>query len=70
MYQEARLLPYANVIFDLDRAPALKIVHDYLDDIGIAYAGRYGLWGYHWTDESFISGEQAAEIILERLFKR
>ena len=25
------------------------------------YCGRYGDWGYMWTDESFISGERAAE---------
>ena len=33
----------------------------YLDDMQIAYCGRYGDWGYLWTDESFISGERAAE---------
>ena len=55
------LLRYANIIFDLDRAEALKTVHGYLDDLGIAYCGRYGDWGYMWTDESFKSGEQAAE---------
>lgn len=59
--RKAMLLPYANVIFDLERADALRIVHGYLDDIGIAYCGRYGDWGYMWTDESFISGERAAE---------
>ncbi len=57
----ARVVRYANVIFDLDRSAALKTVHGYLDDIGIAYCGRYGDWGYMWTDESFISGERAAE---------
>jgi protoporphyrinogen oxidase len=57
----AWLLRYANVIFDLDRTAALKTVHAYLDDIGIAYCGRYGDWGYMWTDESFKSGELAAE---------
>ena len=57
----AMLLPYANIIFDLDRAAALKTVHGYLDDLGIAYCGRYGDWGYMWTDESFKSGELAAE---------
>lgn len=57
----AVLLPYANIIFDLDRAAALKTVHGYLDDRGIAYCGRYGDWGYMWTDESFKSGELAAE---------
>jgi protoporphyrinogen oxidase len=59
--KRAMLLPYANIIFDLERAAALKIVHGYLDEIGIAYCGRYGDWGYLWTDESFKSGESAAE---------
>lgn len=60
LYQNAMLVPYANVIFDLDRAAALKTVHGYLDDLGIAYCGRYGDWGYLWTDEGFKSGEAAA----------
>jgi len=57
----AMLLRYANIIFDLERAAALKIVHAYLDELGIGYCGRYGDWGYMWTDESFKSGELAAE---------
>ena len=52
----------------LDRTEALKTVHGYLDDIGIAYCGRYGDWGYMWTDESFISGERAAQSALSRCF--
>jgi protoporphyrinogen oxidase len=60
LFTNSMLVPHANVIFDLDRADALKIVHGYLDDVGIAYCGRYGDWGYMWTDESFISGERAA----------
>ncbi len=59
--RKAMLLRYANIIFDLDRANALKMVHGYLDDLSIAYCGRYGDWGYLWTDESFKSGELAAE---------
>ena len=61
LFSKTMLLRYANVIFDLDRAAALKTVHGYLDDLGIAYCGRYGDWGYMWTDESFKSGELAAE---------
>ncbi len=60
LFSNAMLVPYANVIFDLERAAALETVHGYLDDVGIAYCGRYGDWGYMWTDESFKSGEQAA----------
>jgi protoporphyrinogen oxidase len=65
--RKAMFLRYANIIFDLERASALKTVHGYLDDIGIAYCGRYGDWGYMWTDESFISGERAAEKALSTL---
>jgi len=61
LHKQAMLVPYANVIFDLERAAALKTVHGYLDDLGMAYCGRYGDWGYLWTDESFKSGELAAE---------
>jgi protoporphyrinogen oxidase len=64
--RHASVVRYANVIFDLDRPEALKTVHGYLDDLGIAYCGRYGDWGYMWTDESFISGERAAETALSR----
>ncbi len=59
--------PWANVIFDLDRPKAIETVHGYLDDIKIAYCGRYGDWGYMWTDQSFISGENAAVKVLDRL---
>jgi protoporphyrinogen oxidase len=64
LFRGAITVEYANVIFDLDRAKALETVHGYLDDIGVHYCGRYGDWGYMWTDESFISGERAAEAAL------
>jgi hypothetical protein len=66
LFSSAMLVPYANVIFDLDRAAAVETVHGYLDDLDIAYCGRYGDWGYMWTDESFKSGELAAERALSR----
>jgi len=68
--RKAMFLRYANVIFDLERADALKTVHCFLDDIGVAYCGRYGDWGYMWTDESFKSGEQAAERALSPAFAK
>jgi protoporphyrinogen oxidase len=60
-------VPYANVIFDLERTEALATVHAYLDEIGVAYCGRYGEWAYIWTDESFMSGERAAQKVIDRL---
>ena len=67
LFADAKLVPYANVIFDLDRAASLKLVHGYLDDIQVHYCGRYGEWAYIWTDESFISGEKAAQVVLDRM---
>jgi protoporphyrinogen oxidase len=67
---DAMLVPYANIIFDLERAAALELVHGYLDDVGIAYCGRYGEWGYLWTDESFKTGESAAQKILDSSSRR
>lgn len=63
---EARTVRFANVIFDHDRTANLAIVHGYLDDVGIAYCGRYGDWDHAWTDESFLSGERAAARVLAR----
>lgn len=67
LWKGTKLLKYANIIFDLERAEALEIVHGFLDEVGISYCGRYGDWGYMWTDESFISGERAAEQCLTKL---
>lgn len=58
---DAKLLPYANVVFDHDRASSLALIQDYLKDLNIESCGRYGEWAYYWTDESFESGERAAE---------
>jgi protoporphyrinogen oxidase len=65
LFREARIIRYANVIFDHERASSLKRVHDYLDELGIAYCGRFGEWAYMWTDESFKSGELAASKALQ-----
>ncbi|QIG55311.1 NAD(P)-binding protein [Altererythrobacter sp. BO-6] len=61
--------PFANIIFDHDRPAALKLIHGYLDEIGVNYCGRFGDWGYIWTDQAFASGEKAARQALEKLTK-
>jgi protoporphyrinogen oxidase len=67
LFSNTNVTRYAQVIFDLERADAVATVHGYLDDLGIAYCGRYGDWLYTWTDEAFISGENAAQKILDRM---
>lgn len=66
LFRHAMHIPYANVIFDLDTAPAVATVHGFLNDLGIGYCGRYGDWAYIWTDQSFMSGESALEKVLPR----
>jgi protoporphyrinogen oxidase len=61
LFRHAMHTQYANVIFDLESAASTALVHQFLDDININYCGRYGDWAYIWTDESFISGENAAK---------
>lgn len=67
LHSDASVIRYANIIFDLDREEALPVVHDYLDSIGIIYVGRFGEWGYQWTDEAFLSGEGGARKVIERM---
>lgn len=67
LFKKALLCNYANVIFDHDREQSLHAVHAYLAHENIRYCGRYGDWGYMWTDESFKSGEAAAAATLSRL---
>jgi protoporphyrinogen oxidase len=67
LHKNATFVEYANVIFDHDRPKALATVHGYLNEIGVHYCGRYGDWAYLWTDDSFKSGERAAESALAGL---
>jgi len=65
VYSRARTIGYGNVVFDHQRQTSLAIVESYLDSIDIVRCGRYGLWNYHWTDESIVSGWDAAQRVLE-----
>jgi protoporphyrinogen oxidase len=65
MLREAAINRYANVIFDKDRPRAVATVHDFLDEIGVLYCGRYGNWDHAWTDEAFLSGAKAARAALD-----
>ena len=65
LVKDAKLSAHAGIIFDHDRASALRTVHAYLDELEIRYCGRFGDWDYLWTDDSFISGERAAQRALD-----
>ena len=65
LLRDAKLSRVAGIIFDHDRPAALQTVNDFLDEIGILRAGRFGEWKYLWTDHAFESGERAAEQAIE-----
>jgi hypothetical protein len=53
-------IPYAYVVYDENRRPAVKAIHEYLAGHGIYPCGRYGDWSYLWSDEAILSGRLAA----------
>ena len=53
-------IPWANIIFDLNRREALGVVNAYLDKVGVIRAGRYSEWKYHWTDDCILAGKDLA----------
>jgi protoporphyrinogen oxidase len=66
LFTKTRDVRYANVVFDHDRQPALDVILPWVESQGIVLAGRFGEWGYHWTDDATRSGWAAADLILGR----
>lgn len=71
-FTRTRTLQYANIVFDHNRQPALDIILPFVESLGIELIGRFGQWGYHWTDDATKSGWQAASnvtgVSLETMF--
>ena len=61
IYLDSIDIKYGYVIFDKERKPAIKIVHEYLKSKDIIPFGRYGMWAYLWSDEAMLSGKKVAE---------
>lgn len=62
---DVRMKEYANIIFTHDIYDNRDIVHKYLDSQNVIYAGRFGEWGYLWSDQSVLSGINASEKVLQ-----
>ena len=61
-FMHHKVLPYANVVFDLGMEQRRDVVRDWARSCGIALAGRYGEWEYLWSNQSFMSGMRAAAL--------
>jgi protoporphyrinogen oxidase len=53
---DARILPYGNIIFYEGMEADRKIVLDYLASLDIYGVGRFGKWEYLWTDQCVLTG--------------
>lgn len=56
-------LPFGNVVFDLGMEQRREKVLQYLQQQSILTAGRFGCWDYYWSDQSFLSGQQAVQTL-------
>jgi len=54
---------YAYVIYDLDHAKNVGIIHDYLESVNVVPIGRFGEWEYFNMDKALLSGRNAASRI-------
>jgi protoporphyrinogen oxidase len=60
-------IPYAYVVFDFDRDTSLRIIHSWMERVGIYPCGRFGEWGYHWSFEAIESGRRVARRVADHL---
>ncbi len=63
--KDYRNIEYGNVVFYQGMEDDRKIVLDYLHKNHIYTIGRFGEWDYLWSDQSFLSGMNAAKKIIK-----
>ncbi|MCJ2011959.1 protoporphyrinogen/coproporphyrinogen oxidase [Methylobacterium sp. J-076] len=63
LFLHHKRLKYGNVVFDLGMEARRDRVKDYVESCGIALAGRFGEWAYLWSNQSMMSGINAARKI-------
>jgi protoporphyrinogen oxidase len=60
---EIQCYPASYVVSDLNRAPAVRLVREWLRGRGIETAGLFGNWEYVWSDRAFAGGRALAETL-------
>ena len=61
---EIRCYPHSYVVSDLARAPAVRLIRDWLRTHRITTAGLFGEWQYMWSDRAYASGRELAHTLL------
>ena len=67
IFSDLHDIPYAYIIYDQNRKPAVRTIHDYLKKHDLYPCGRYGQWGYLWSDEAILSGRRAALSVRKKM---
>lgn len=57
-----RTVEYGNIIFRKDTRQKADSIIKWLESNGIYSIGRFGKWDYLWSDQSFLSGYEGANI--------
>jgi protoporphyrinogen oxidase len=65
-FMHHKVLPYANVVFDLGMEQRRDSVRNFVRSCSIELAGRYGEWEYLWSNQSFMSGMRAAAAVVDQ----
>ena len=61
LFTDYKQLPYANIIYYNGMEKDRAVVRTYMESRGIKLIGRFGRWEYLWSDQSYMSGINAAE---------
>lgn len=69
VFMELKKIEYANVIFENNIYENRQIVKKFLKEKDIISIGRFGEWDYFWSDQSFMSGKNAADKIKMENYK-
>jgi protoporphyrinogen oxidase len=67
MSTHVRFVPWANVIFDHDREPALEKIMGFLESHGVLTLGRYAEWEYLMTHDCVVASKQIAQKVLSSI---
>jgi protoporphyrinogen oxidase len=60
LFARASEIPHAYVLYDHDYGPAKAKLIEFLDQVGIHTAGRYGQWEYSSMEDAMIAGRLCA----------
>jgi len=65
--EDIRVMPFGNVVFYSGMEKDRQLIIDFYAERGVIGAGRFGEWDYLWSNQSYISGVDAAAKVTSKL---